>query len=108
MRGRAALRVVLVTAPPRSARRLARALVDRRLAACVNLVPGVGSVYRWKGRVEEARETLLVIKTAAPRVGALLAAVRELHPHDCPEAIALPVTAGLEAYLDWVRAETAR
>jgi periplasmic divalent cation tolerance protein len=76
------------------------------VAACVNLVSGVRSVYRWKGRVEEARETLLVIKTAASRVGALLAAVRELHPYDCPEAIALPVTAGPASYLKWVVGET--
>jgi periplasmic divalent cation tolerance protein len=105
-RGAAAVRVVLVTAPPREARRLARALVDRRVAACVNLVPGVRSVYRWKGRVEEARETLLVIKTAASRVPDLLAAVRELHPYDVPEGIALPVVAGLAPYLRWVREET--
>lgn len=103
-----AVRVVLVTAPPREARRLARALVDRRAAACVNLVPGVRSVYRWKGRVEEARETLLVIKTAASRVPDLLAAVRELHPYDVPEGIALPVVEGLEPYLKWVEESTAR
>jgi len=101
-----AARVVLVTAPPRAARRLARALVERRVAACVNLLPGVRSVYRWKGRVEEAGETLLVIKTAARRVPALLAAVRELHPGEVPEAVALPVTAGLGPYLRWVDAET--
>ncbi len=107
MTRRAGIRVVLVTAPARRARSLARALVGRRVAACVNLVPGVRSVYRWKGRVAEARETLLVAKTSADRVPALLAAVRELHPHEVPEAIALSVDAGLRGYLDWVRAETA-
>jgi periplasmic divalent cation tolerance protein len=104
---RAAARVVLVTAPPRRAPRLARALVARRVAACVNLVPGVRSVYRWRGRVEEARETLLVIKTSAARVPALLAAVAELHPYEVPEGIALPVVAGLAPYLRWIADETA-
>ncbi len=102
-RGGTAVRVVPVTAPGRAAPGLARALVDRRLAACVHLVPGLRSVYRWRGRVEEARETLLVIKTAAPRLQALLATVEELHPYDVPEAIALPVVGGLENYLAWVR-----
>lgn len=100
------LRVVLVTAPPRRARALARSLVERGVAACVNLVPGVRSVYRWKGRVEEARETLLVAKTAADRVADLLAAVEDLHPYEVPEGIALPVEGGLAPYLEWVRAET--
>ena len=107
MSRRSDLRVVLVAAPPRRARSLARALVERRVAACVNLVPGVRSVYRWKGRVEEARETLLVAKTTAGRLPALLAAVRELHPYEVPEAIALPVDGGLAGSLDWVRTETA-
>ena len=102
----AGARVVLVTAPPRRAPALARALVRRRLAACVNLVPGVRSVYRWKGRVEEARETLLVAKTTAARVPALLAAIAELHPYEVPEGIALPVVAGLAPYLRWIAAET--
>ncbi len=105
-RGKGAVRVVLVTAPPRAALPLARALVRRRAAACVNLVPRVRSIYRWKGRVEEAGETLLVIKTAAARVPDLLAAVRELHPYEVPEGIALPVAEGLEPWLDWVRRET--
>jgi periplasmic divalent cation tolerance protein len=100
------VRVVLVTAPPRKARALARALVGRRLAACANLVPGVKSVYRWKGRVEEAGETLLVLKTSAARLPALAAAVRELHPYDCPEFVALRPDAVLPAYAAWVRAET--
>ena len=105
-RRRAGARVVLVTAPPRRAPALARALVRRRLAACVNLVPGVRSVYRWKGRVEEARETLLVVKTSAARVPALLAAIEELHPYEVPEGIAIPVVAGLAPYLRWIAGET--
>ena len=107
MNGRRGIRVVLMTAPPRRARSLARSLVERRVAACVNLVPGVRSVYRWKGRIEEARETLLVAKTSAARLPALLAAVAELHPCEVPEAIALRVDGGLPDYLAWVRRETA-
>ena len=107
MKGGSPLRVVLVAAPPRRARSLARSLVERRVAACVSLVPGAGSVYRWKGRIEEARETLLVAKTTAARLPALLAAVRALHPYEVPEALVLPVAAGLAPYLAWVRRETA-
>jgi len=102
----AAARVVLVAAPPRAAGRLARALVDRRLAACVTIVPRARSVYRWEGRVESASESLLVIKTAAGRVPALLAAVEDLHPYEVPEALALPVAAGLAPYLRWLARET--
>jgi periplasmic divalent cation tolerance protein len=104
---RPALRVVLATAPPRGAERLARTLVSRRLAACASLVPGLRSVYRWKGRVEEARETLLVLKTTAPRVAALLAALEALHPYEVPEGIALRVDEALGPYASWVRRETA-
>jgi periplasmic divalent cation tolerance protein len=100
------VRVVLLAAPPRRARALARALVERRLAACVNLLPGAGSVYRWKGRVEEVRETLLLAKTTASRAAALLAAVAELHPYEVPEGILLPAEGGLAPYLAWVAEET--
>ena len=107
-RGRPAgrVRIVLVTAPPRRAPGLARALVERRLAACANLLPGVRSVYRWKGRVEESRETLLVLKTAASRVPALLAAVESLHPYEVPEAVVLAAAGGLAPWLRWVAEET--
>jgi periplasmic divalent cation tolerance protein len=101
-----ALRVVLATAPPRAARALARALVERRVAACVSLLPGVRSVYRWEGRVEEARETLLVAKTAARRVPALLEALAGLHPYEVPEGISLPVVEALLPYASWVEDST--
>ncbi len=81
---------------------LARALVERRLAACVSVVPGMHSTYRWKGAVEEASEWLLLIKTNRSQFEKLEAAVRELHSYELPELIALPVVAGLEAYLRWV------
>jgi periplasmic divalent cation tolerance protein len=102
------VRVALATAPDgETAARIARALVEERLAACVNLVPAVRSIYRWQDRVEEAGEVLLVIKTRAERVDALAARLRALHPYELPELVALPVAAGLASYLDWVAAEAA-
>ncbi len=95
--------VVYVTCPERDGGRIARTLVERRLAACVNLIPGVRSVYRWEGAIEEAVESLLVIKTDRDRLEALRAGVVEVHPYDVPEVIALPVVAGHEPYLAWVK-----
>lgn len=101
------VRVVLVTAPDAAtAEALARALVEERLAACVSVVPGVRSVYRWQGRVEETAELLLVAKTRADRGPALAARVRELHPYELPEVLELPALGGSEAYLEWVREES--
>ena len=101
------VRVVLITAPDAAAaEKLARALVEERLAACVNVLPGVHSFYRWEGSVQDDAELLLVAKTRAERVGALAARVNELHPYDLPEVLELPATGGSEAYLDWVRTET--
>ena len=84
------------------AERLARTLVERRLAACVNVVPGVVSHYRWQGELHRDEERLLVIKTRAERLGALRAALVELHPYEVPELVALEITAGHEAYLEWL------
>jgi periplasmic divalent cation tolerance protein len=81
---------------------LARVLVDERLAACVNVLPVMTSVYRWQGRVEQEREQQVVIKTSMERVGALEARLRVLHPHELPEFLVIPVTGGSEAYLGWV------
>ena len=88
-----------------SAEAVARALVDERLAACVNQLPGLRSTYRWQGQIEQADEVLLLIKTTADRLDALTARLRELHPYELPELIAVEVRAGLPAYLDWVAAE---
>jgi periplasmic divalent cation tolerance protein len=82
--------------------RIAHALVARRLAACVNVVPGLVSVYRWKGAVERERERLLIIKTRAARLAALRQALVSLHPYDVPELLALPVTGGHRPYLAWL------
>ncbi|RMD78166.1 MAG: divalent-cation tolerance protein CutA [Gammaproteobacteria bacterium] len=96
--------LVLCTCPDaESAGRIARALVERRLAACVNVLPGLRSVYRWQGRVEEAAEHLLLIKTREAALAALQRAVVELHPYELPEVVAVPITGGLPAYLAWVR-----
>ena len=90
-----------VGAPP-DAERIARALVEERLAACVNVVPGVVSIYRWKGNVEQEPELMLVIKTLAERVDALKARLLELHPYELPEVVVIPIVGGHQPYLDWL------
>jgi len=98
-------RVVLTTAPDEdTADRLARGLVDAGLAACVNLVPGVRSIYRWQGEVASDPEVLLVAKTVAERVPEIEAWLAEHHPYDCPECVALEVASVEAAYLAWLRA----
>ena len=82
--------------------RLARALVERRLAACVNVVPGVVSHYRWQGELQRDEERLLVIKTRAERIEALRDALRELHPYELPELVAFEISAGSPEYLKWL------
>jgi len=100
--------VVLVTMPTAErAAELARALVEERLAACGNVVPGLRSIYRWEGKVVDEPEVLLVLKTTAARFEALRDRVLALHPYQVPEVLALPVEAGSAAYLAWVGAETA-
>jgi len=84
------------------AERLARALVERRLAACVSVVPGVVSHYRWKGELQRAEERLLVIKTRGERMAALREALAELHPYELPELVAFEITSGSEPYLKWL------
>jgi periplasmic divalent cation tolerance protein len=84
------------------AERIARALVERRLAACVNVVPGVVSVYRWKGEIRRDEERLLLIKTRFERLAALREAIVALHPYEVPELVALPLEAGHEPYLAWL------
>jgi periplasmic divalent cation tolerance protein len=99
--------VVLVTAPtPERAAEIARALVEERLAACGNVVPGIRSIYRWEGEVHEDAEALLVLKTTRARFDALRDRVLALHPYEVPEVIALPVETGSAAYLAWLVGET--
>lgn len=82
---------------------LARTLVDERLAACVNVLPPVTSIYRWQGKVDENREQQLLIKTTAARLPSLEARLRTLHPYEVPEFLVLRVAGGSDAYLDWLR-----
>jgi len=102
------LLLVFCTCPDApAADRIADSLVREGLAACVNQIPGLTSVYRWEGRIERDAETLLLIKTTDARFDALSARVRELHPYDLPEIVAVPVALGLPEYLEWVCACTA-
>ena len=95
--------IVLVTCPSRAvARRLANALVKDHLAACVNVVPGIESVFQWKGKTERCREALLLIKTTRKRFPPLTRAIVTLHPYDVPEVIALPLVEGYRPYLQWI------
>lgn len=89
-----------------SAERLAEALVGERLAACVQLLPGLRSIYRWQGAVERADEVLLLIKTTHERLDAVADRIRTLHPYELPELLAVEAAGGMPAYLDWVAAET--
>jgi periplasmic divalent cation tolerance protein len=88
------------------AQEIARDLVAKQLAACVNILPGVHSVYRWQGAVEEADEITLLIKTQRSSYAALELAITALHPYDVPEIIALPITGGLPQYLGWMKDST--
>lgn len=99
--------IVLTNCPDAEvADRIARTLVEQGLAACVNQLPPVSSVYRWRGSVERAREVPLLIKTTRERMAELQDAIRALHPYELPEIVAIPVVAGLPAYLRWVLDET--
>lgn len=88
------------------ARRIGRAMVEARLAACANVVDGMSSIYWWQGAVQEGRESVLILKTTGDRLEALIAGIKELHSYECPCIEAWPVTAGFAPYLDWVAQET--
>ena len=90
-----------------SAQKLAALLVEQRLAACVNVLAPCTSVYRWQGKVETANEIPLLIKTTRERYAALESAIRAHHPYELPEIIAVSLSAGLPAYLEWIKTETA-
>jgi periplasmic divalent cation tolerance protein len=100
--------LVFTNAPDRTvAMRIAQALVESRLAACVNVLSGCTSVYRWQGAIENADELPMIIKTRVGRYAEVEAAIRRLHPYELPEILAVPVVHGLPEYLDWVAEETA-
>lgn len=96
--------LVLCTVPDAdSGIELARGLVERKLVACVNRVPGLVSVYRWDGKIRQDDEELLLIKTDEEHLSRVVAAIEDDHPYDCPEAIAIPVSGGSLPYLNWIR-----
>ena len=100
--------LVMTNAPDRkTARKIAALLVDRKLAACVNIVGACESVYRWEGKVETAREVQIQIKTMAECYAEVEATIQASHPYQLPEIVAWPLAAGLPTYLAWIRAETA-
>ena len=98
--------VILCTVPnEKTAEKIARSVVERKLAACVNIIPQLRSIYSWQGKIEDDRELLLVIKTSHERYDALESAIVELHPYDTPEVLLLPIAKGLNKYLDWLSAQ---
>lgn len=94
--------VVLITVPKGEGKRIARAIVESRLAACVNIVTGLTSIYWWKGSIEEDEEELLILKTRTDIVKKLIDEVKKIHPYTVPEIIALPIVDGNPDYLKWV------
>lgn len=100
-------RVLFVTVPDaKLADVIARGLVERKLAACVNIIPGATSVYRWEGRIQKDSEVLLLIKTRAGALDELTQFIKEKHTAKVPEIISLPITEGSESYLEWLGANT--
>lgn len=99
--------VVMVTAAnQKEAIRIGKVLVKAKLAACVNVVPSIQSIYRWNGKVVKAQEVLLILKSTKPRYSALEREIKAIHTYDTPEIIALPVKEGLSQYIGWVYGET--
>ena len=99
--------IVFNTCPDEeTAERIANALLDQRLAACINIVPGLRSIYNWKGKRENGTEVLLMIKSPTGVYAELETVLRGMHPYELPEIIAVPISAGLTAYLEWIGSET--
>ena len=90
------------------AKRIGRIIVEERLAACANVIDGMSSVYWWQGKIEEASETVLILKTTTQRLQELTARVKALHSYDCPAVVAWPIDNGNADYLDWIGGETVR
>ena len=99
--------IVFVTAPDEAAAvKISEAIVGERLAACVNIIPSVRSIYRWQGRLEDEQEVLMIVKTKKSLFERLQGRVKELHSYTVPEIIGVPVTEGSKEYLDWLGQET--
>ena len=107
MQGHTGYILILSTCPEAGvAGDIAQALVAAKLAACVNIIPGIASRFRWLGRIEQAEEHLLIIKTTNDRYSDVEKKIRSMHPYELPEIIAVPVAGGLAEYLDWIDQET--
>jgi periplasmic divalent cation tolerance protein len=94
--------IISTVADQATAELIARRVLQQRLAACINIIPGVTSIYRWQGEIEKSSELILLIKSRADHIDAITETIRSLHPYQLPEIIALPLTAGLPAYFDWI------
>jgi periplasmic divalent cation tolerance protein len=97
--------IYITTENKAEAERIGQALVEEHLAACVNIIDGMSSIYRWEGRLMQGNETVLIAKTIEAKVPALIQRVKALHSYDCPCIVALPITDGNEAFLNWVAGE---
>ncbi|MFA5287299.1 MAG: divalent-cation tolerance protein CutA [Candidatus Omnitrophota bacterium] len=96
-------RVILVTAAnKKEARRIAKALINNKLAACVNIISEVESLFYWKGKIDSAKETLLIIKSRKEKVPKIIKLVKSIHSYEIPEIISLPIAAGFRLYLKWI------
>jgi periplasmic divalent cation tolerance protein len=102
--------VILITAPsPEVGKQIARLLVEQNLAACVNIISPMRSIYRWEGQIQEDEETLLIVKSRADLFeDYVIPTVKAIHPYQVPEMIALPIQSGLDVYLEWLQKETRR
>ena len=98
--------VYMTAETPEEARKLGKALVEHRLAACVNIIEGMTSIFWWEGRVQDGAETVLIAKTTEALVPALIEKVKSLHSYACPCVVALPIVDGNPEFLDWIRSET--
>ena len=105
MEGPAYIVLFITTATIREAKRISRALLNQRKAACVNIVPKVSSLFWWHDKLDSAQESLLIIKTKASQLDEIVRLVRELHSYDIPEIIALPIVGGNQDYLEWIEKE---
>lgn len=98
--------ILVTTVNKEEAVRIGKGMVDAKLAACANIILGVQSIYRWKGKVVKSQEALLILKSTRPRYRALEKAIKAMHTYETPEILALPVKEGLDQYIGWVRSET--
>ncbi|OYT25504.1 MAG: cytochrome C biogenesis protein CcdA [Thermoprotei archaeon ex4572_64] len=95
--------IILITTPDReNAEKIARTLISRKLAACINIVNDVSSIFLWKGSVEETKENLLIIKSRLDVLDEVIDEVKKIHPYEVPEVIAIPIIYGLKKYLEWI------